>query len=170
MCPKSIFAVYDPSLMKFGMKVGHRTLITGKILRSRYLGYCYHGNQKTSTELTKHPKGCGILSGGTLDGRRVVAMDFCYHGNHYVVMMYFSKSIRWQFRNMLDVTMTSLVTRVTSSDTVTSHWPSMTRHGPRIWCHSTRRHYPGQQWHHSNQESPYYTQLQKKVYTLSFGG
>ena len=57
VCPKSIFAVYGPSSMKFGTKVAHRTLITGKILRSSYLNRC-HGNQKTTSDLTKFgPKG-----------------------------------------------------------------------------------------------------------------
>ena len=72
MCPKSIFAVYGPSSIKFGMKVAHRTLITGKILGSSYLGNRFYGNQKTTSELTKCPKGCEILSGGTLDGKRIV--------------------------------------------------------------------------------------------------
>ncbi len=34
----------------------------------------------------KHLKGYGILSGGALGGTRIVAMAFCYHGNHCVAM------------------------------------------------------------------------------------
>ena len=33
--------------MKFGMKMGHGTLLTWKIFRSGYLGNCCHGNEKT---------------------------------------------------------------------------------------------------------------------------
>ncbi len=59
----------------------------------------------------------------------IVAMDFCYHGNRYVVFAtkdVFFKIDQLPSRNMLDVTMTPLVTWVTSPDTGTSHWPSMT--------------------------------------------
>ncbi len=38
--------------------------------------------KKTSPELIKRLKGCGILSGGALGGMRIVAMGFCYHSNH----------------------------------------------------------------------------------------
>ena len=52
---KVFFAVYHvycgPSSMKFGIKVTCRTLITGNILRSSYLGNRCHGNQRTSSEL-----------------------------------------------------------------------------------------------------------------------
>ncbi len=68
MSPKSTFTVYGPSSMKFGMKVAHRTLITGKILGSSFLGNHCHGNQKTYSDLAKRPKGRGISSGGSLDG------------------------------------------------------------------------------------------------------
>ena len=37
---------FGPILTKFGVKVGHGTLTTGKILRSGYLGNCCHGNEK----------------------------------------------------------------------------------------------------------------------------
>ena len=66
----------------------------------------------------KRLKGCLILSGGALDGKRFVAMDFCYHGNHYVVIATkdaFFRVNRITIRNMLDVTITSLVTWVTST-------------------------------------------------------
>ncbi len=45
-----ISGVYSPISMKFGMKVGLWTLITGKILRSCYLGNGCHGDQKTFSE------------------------------------------------------------------------------------------------------------------------
>ena len=40
--------------------------------------------------------------------------------------MHFFRVNRLTIRNMLDVTMTLLVTWVTSPDTVRSHWPPMT--------------------------------------------
>ena len=71
-------------------------------------------------------KGRGIVSGGALVRKRIVAMGFCYHGNHYVVIA--TKDVHFQvnqstIRNMLDLTMMSLATWVTSTDNVTSHWP-----------------------------------------------
>ena len=46
----SISVVYGPISTILGMKVGLRTLMTGKILRLSYLGNGCHGGQKTSSE------------------------------------------------------------------------------------------------------------------------
>ena len=41
---------------------------------------------KNPPQLVKHLKGYGILSGGALGGTGIVAIDFCYHGNHCVAL------------------------------------------------------------------------------------
>ncbi len=64
----------------------HRTITTGKILRSGYLGNHCHGNQKTFTWLISHLKSNWFLKGMQLVWKETVTMDFCYHGNHHVVI------------------------------------------------------------------------------------
>ncbi len=64
----------------------HRTLTTGKILRSGYLGNHCHGNQKTFAWLISHLRSNGFLKGRTLVRKETVTLDFCYHGNHHVVI------------------------------------------------------------------------------------
>ena len=81
MCPKSIFTVYGPISMRFGMNVAHRALITGKILRSSYLG---NRNQKTSSDVIHQLKGNGCLKGRAMDGKKIVPMGF--RGNQSVTM------------------------------------------------------------------------------------
>ena len=46
-----ISKVYSPITMKSGMKMGLWTLITGKLLRSGYLGNGCHGDQIAVSEL-----------------------------------------------------------------------------------------------------------------------
>ncbi len=58
-----------------------------------------------------------------MDRKRIVAVGFCYHGNYYVVIA--TKGVLFQvnqstIRNLLDLTMISLATWVTSTDNVTS--------------------------------------------------
>ena len=72
--------------MRFGEWVDLWTKGAEKYPNYGYLDNRYHGNQKTSPELIKHLKGYGILSGGALGGTKIVAMDFCYHGNRCVSM------------------------------------------------------------------------------------
>ncbi len=51
-CPKHYyFFIYGPILTKSHMKVGLRTIITGKILRSSYHDNGCHGNQKSFSYL-----------------------------------------------------------------------------------------------------------------------
>ena len=64
----------------------HSTLTTGQILRSGYLGNRCHGNQKTFAWLISHPKSNGFPKGRALVWKETVTVDFCYHGNHHVVM------------------------------------------------------------------------------------
>ncbi len=83
---RSPAVVYGPILAKFGEQMGLWTKGAEKYPNFGYLDNCCHGNPKTSSELMKRLKGYGILSGGALLLKKIVAMDFCYHGNCYVVI------------------------------------------------------------------------------------
>ncbi len=78
-----ISGVYDPIPAKFCKQVGLWTKVAEKYPNFGYLDNRCHGNQKTSLELIKHVNGYG---GGSLDGKEIVAMTLCYHGNRYVFM------------------------------------------------------------------------------------
>ncbi len=60
--------------MKFGMKVGHGILTTGKILRSGYLGYGCYGDEKI-LEILKYsldwPK--NVPGRSIIDGSKIMA-------------------------------------------------------------------------------------------------
>ncbi len=67
--------------MIFCMNVGLWTKWAEKYPNIGYLDNRCHGYQKTYSDLTKHTKGCGILSGGTLDGY------WCVENRYYEPML-----------------------------------------------------------------------------------
>ncbi len=78
--------------MKFGMKVGLWTLITGKLLWSRYLGNGFHGDQKLSKSSV--PAHFGIAFVYEKSGKDDKEMlnyvlpwkQTCYHSNQKYVI------------------------------------------------------------------------------------
>ncbi len=66
------FFNFDPIPTKFGMKVGHGTLTTGKILRSGYLGNGCYGDEKmflilrNSLDWVKNVPGGSIMDGSKI--------------------------------------------------------------------------------------------------------
>ncbi len=60
--------------MKFGMKMGHWTLTTGKILRSGYLGNGCHGDEKMFSMLKYSlDRTVNELGRSTVDGSKIMS-------------------------------------------------------------------------------------------------
>ena len=81
-----ISGVYGPMSMKFGMKVGLWTLITGKILWSSYLGNGCYGDQKVYKIAIKLPILALGLGMGGLGNTGEEYLDICCHENLHVAM------------------------------------------------------------------------------------
>ncbi len=66
------FFSFGPILTKFGMKVGHGPLTTGKILRSGYLGNGCYGDEKTFLVLRNSLDWAKNMPGGSImDGSKI---------------------------------------------------------------------------------------------------